>query len=84
MPVITRFDGIVIKMYFSQSEHDPPHIHIKYAEYSAVVSIKTGDILEGIFPTTQMNKVREWTKIHRDELIDMWNTQNFSIIELLK
>lgn len=83
MPVITRIDGIVIKMYFSQSEHDPPHIHIKYAEYSAVVSIETGDILEGIFPTKEMNKVRKWTDLHRDALMNMWDTQNFRSIEPL-
>ena len=27
MPVISRFSGIIIKMYLRQSEHNPPHIH---------------------------------------------------------
>ncbi len=27
MPVLSRFYGIVIRMYFQQSEHNPPHIH---------------------------------------------------------
>jgi hypothetical protein len=27
MPVLSRFYGIVIRMYFLQSEHNPPHIH---------------------------------------------------------
>lgn len=53
MPIISRFDGIVIKMYFSQSEHDPPHIHVQYAEHSAVIDIKTGNILEGSLPKSQ-------------------------------
>ena len=30
MPVISRFYGLVIKMYFMQSEHNPPHIHGVY------------------------------------------------------
>ena len=30
MPVISRFYGIIIKMYFFDSEHNPPHIHAIY------------------------------------------------------
>lgn len=33
MPVISRFEGIVIKMYLRQKEHNPPHIHAIYGEY---------------------------------------------------
>ncbi len=29
MPVLSRFYGIIIRMYFLQSEHNPPHIHAK-------------------------------------------------------
>ena len=28
MPVISRFYGIIIKMYFQQKEHNPPHFHM--------------------------------------------------------
>ena len=75
MPIITRFDGLVIKMYFSQSEHDPPHIHVQYAEYSAVVDIKTGNILEGRLPKTQTKKIKEWINNNKDELLEMWETK---------
>ena len=30
MPELSRFYGIVIKMYFD--DHDPPHFHAEYAE----------------------------------------------------
>jgi hypothetical protein len=30
MPELSRFHGIVIKMYFG--DHDPPHFHAEYAE----------------------------------------------------
>lgn len=33
MPVISRFRGIVIKMYLKQKEHNPPHIHAIYGDY---------------------------------------------------
>lgn len=46
MPVLSRFYGIVIRMYFQQSEHNPPHIHAIYGEHVAEISIKDGIILE--------------------------------------
>lgn len=33
MPVISRFHGIVIKMYLRQKEHNPPHLHAIYGDY---------------------------------------------------
>ena len=47
MPVIARFYGMVIKMYFRQSEHNPPHIHVIYGECVGVIDIRTGEMLEG-------------------------------------
>jgi len=35
MPEISRFFGIVIKMYFD--EHLPSHFHAEYNEYEAVI-----------------------------------------------
>ena len=32
MPVLSRFYGIVIRMYFLQKEHNPPHIHAIYGD----------------------------------------------------
>lgn len=39
MPVISRFYGLSIKMYFKGSEHNPPHIHVLYGEYMGVLNI---------------------------------------------
>ncbi|MBP5773006.1 MAG: DUF4160 domain-containing protein [Eubacterium sp.] len=75
MPIISRFDGLTIKMYFSQSEHDPPHIHVQYAEHAAVVEIKTGNILDGSLPKKQAKRIKEWTNNNKDELLEMWETK---------
>lgn len=48
MPVLSRFYGIIIRMYFQQAEHNPPHIHTLYGEDVAAIDIQTGEILEGI------------------------------------
>ncbi len=77
MPVLSRFYGIVIRMYFQQAEHNPPHIHALYGDDVAAVDILTGDILEGHLPPKALSLVREWTEIHKDELLHMWETQEF-------
>ena len=45
MPEISRFYGIVIKMFFKPREHEPSHIHALYGEHIgiAVADIKAGE-----------------------------------------
>ncbi|MBI4023446.1 MAG: DUF4160 domain-containing protein [Verrucomicrobia bacterium] len=77
MPVIARFYGILIKMYFSQSEHGSPHFHAIYGEFNAVFSIETQEMLEGDLPLRAQRLVREWAALHQQELRDMWDQQQF-------
>ena len=39
MPILSRFYGIIIRMYYAQSEHNPPHIHASYGDSAATVNI---------------------------------------------
>ena len=77
MPVLSRFYGIVIRMYFQQAEHNPPHIHALYGDDMAAVDIQTGKIIEGYLPPKALAMVREWIGIHETELLEMWETQDF-------
>ena len=77
MPVITRFYGMVIKMYFQQAEHNPPHFHVVYGEYMGVVDIQTLEMLEGDLPAKALSLVRELAKEHQKELLEIWATQQF-------
>lgn len=77
MPVISRFYGVVIKMYFKQSEHNPPHIHAIYGEYVGAIDIQTGEMLEGDLPKRALQMVQEWTSKHKKELMRIWETQEF-------
>ena len=52
MPVLSRFYGIIIRMYFLQSEHNPPHIHAIYNEDVAAIDFMTGEVLEGHLPVS--------------------------------
>jgi len=77
MPVIARFFGIVIKMYFSQSEHGVPHFHAIYGEYNAVFDIRTLEMLEGDLPARAQRLVREWSAQYQQELLRMWDSNEF-------
>lgn len=52
MPEISSFYGIVIYMYFN--EHNPPHFHVKYADFNAIVTIEDG-IVTGSLPRRALN-----------------------------
>ena len=78
MPEICRFLGIVISMYFS--EHNPPHFHIEYNEYKAVMDIGDLNISEGHVPARVRGLVEEWAELHREVLLAMWNTHDFTKI----
>jgi len=77
MPVISRFYGMVIKMYLLGKEHNPPHFHVIYGEYNCVIDIQSLDVIEGDLPKKGLNLVLEWASQYQSELLDIWNTQNF-------
>ncbi len=72
MPVLSRFYGIVIRMYFLQSEHNPPHIHAIYNEDVAAINFITGEVIEGYLPEKALSMVMEWTSLHKDSLQKIW------------
>ena len=77
MPVIARFYGILIKMYFSQSEHGIPHFHAVYAEYNGVFSIETLEMIEGDLPARAQRLVKDWALLYQQELLRMWQTNEY-------
>ncbi len=84
MPIISAFYGLIIKMFFMQSEHNPPHIHVIYGEYVGIIDIKTLEMMEGDLPNRALSMVKEWMKEHKDELLNIWNTQEFKKLPPLK
>ena len=57
-------------MFFN--EHNPPHFHVEYGEYSATFSIKELLIIEGYLPRRVSTFVLEWAFEHRTELLENW------------
>ena len=77
MPVLSRFYGIIIRMYFLQKEHNPPHIHAISGDDVAAITISDGKVIEGALPSKALEMVKEWVSLHKEELLAMWETQEF-------
>ena len=70
MPKISRFYGIVIRMY--HDEHPPPHFHVYYQSNEATVHIDTLELGRGRLPRRALALVAEWALAHREELRRNW------------
>jgi len=81
MPEISRFLGIVVSMYFD--DHHPPHFHIRYNEYRAVMDIRSLNIVLGVLPARVRAPVEEWAKLHQPELLAMWESKDFHRVDPL-
>lgn len=55
MPEISRFLGLVIKMFFD--DHNPPHFHVEFQDYRAIVDIRKAELMEGHLPPKQLKLV---------------------------
>jgi Domain of unknown function (DUF4160) len=73
MPVLSMFYGIIVLMYyFDNRRHHQPHIHIRYSDEEAVVSIPDGNVIEGSIRTAKLRLVQAWVEIHQEELLADW------------
>ncbi len=73
MPIISAFYGIIIRMYFNDSEqHHTPHFHASYNGEKAVFNLD-GVIIAGKFPVKQTKYVVAWADIHKEELTSLWD-----------
>ena len=52
-------------------DHNPPHFHIHYGEYEAIMTLD-GKIIAGKIPNRATNLVLQWVAQHRDELMKNW------------
>ncbi len=70
MPEISRFFGIVVRMYFD--DHAPPHVHVEYQGQRAVFDLG-GTIRQGALGSrVATSLVQEWIALHIDELHADW------------
>lgn len=72
VPLVSEFFGIKIYMYWE--EHFPEHFHAEYGKLKALVSIRNAAVIKGALPAKQLKLVLAWCEIHRDELLENWNS----------
>jgi len=56
----------------SHSEHNPPHFHVEYSEFTAAIDIRTCGMMSGELPPRILGMVAEWTAMHQQELMADW------------
>jgi len=73
VPELSRFFGIIIRMYFEAMEaHHTPHFHAYYQEEVAVYQIDPVVLLAGSLPKRQQRLVEAWVELHQHELLQDW------------
>ena len=76
MPEISRFLGIIIKMFWN--EHNPPHFHAEYGSHRVEIELVNLAVLKGYLPPRVLGMVIEWAELHQQELIANWNSMKTS------
>lgn len=72
MPIISQFYGIIISMFFSESEqHHLPHLHARYNANKATYDLESNKI-NGEMPIKQDKLIQAWIQIHKEELNSLW------------
>jgi hypothetical protein len=70
MPELSRFMGVVIRMFYA--DHPPPHFHVYYGDDVALIDIRTRGTFAGRLPPRVLGYVVEWASLHQEELLDNW------------
>ena len=70
MPTISIFFCFFVQMYCR--EHPPPHVHVYYQGFEALVAIESGEVIGGSLPPAAMRIIRAWVDRRRAELMANW------------
>lgn len=70
MPRISEFYGISIYVYYG--DHNPPHYHAICGDREALIRIAGGSVIEGGLRSADERRVRDWHRLHADELAANW------------
>lgn len=73
MPEISRFFGIIIRMFPAEKgSHHRPHFHAYYQDTAATYSLDPVELLSGSLPIRQQRFVEAWAELHESELMEDW------------
>lgn len=73
MPELSRFHGIVIRMFYeSGAPHHTPHFHAYYERCAAVFGLSPVQAIAGELPARQRRMVELWATLHQGDLLKDW------------
>ena len=58
--------------YMYRPDHPPPLLHAEYGESVDRVELGSLDVLNGSLPPRALRLVREWARLHPEELAENW------------
>jgi hypothetical protein len=75
MPELSRFFGVIVRMYMEVGEpHHLPHFHAYYyQDATGVFSLDPVELIAGSLPRRQQRFVEAWAELHQAELIADWH-----------
>lgn len=82
MPLISSFYGLEISFRFN--DHEPPHVHVWHEGDTSMVSIETGEVMQGNLKGAGKNMIKDWVTMHHDELMEIWETKETKSIPPLE
>ena len=75
MPELSRFFGIIIRMFSEVgAQHHAPHFHAYYQDEVGIFSVEPVELIAGSLPKRQRRLVEAWAELHQEELMADWNT----------
>lgn len=73
MPEISRFFGIIIRMYMEAGgPHHLAHFHAYYQDEVGVYGLEPVELIAGELPRRQRRLVEAWAELHAAELLEDW------------
>lgn len=72
MPTLAMVAGMAILIYYD--DHDPPHFHVRAANFRAKVAISDLSVIEvvGRMRPSEIRTIQAWARSHQKALRDNW------------
>ncbi len=77
MPTLIIIEGVKISIF--PNEHNPPHLHVDFAEYSCLIEISTLNVIKGEIPLKMYKKIQMWIATNQTKLLEMFNELNSNL-----
>lgn len=73
MPELSRFFGIIIRMFAEVgAQHRVAHFHAYYQDDVGIFSLNPIELIAGSLPRRQQRLVEAWAELHQNDLVADW------------